>query len=55
MTIWGLEEVCLLIKLYADLSMNCYRQLIIVFYNLAKASVCGSHSILLVMLDYIIR
>ena len=52
MTIWGLEEVCLLIQMYADLSINYYRQLIIVFYNLAKASVCVSHSILLVLLDY---
>jgi hypothetical protein len=52
MTIWGLEEVCLLIKLYANLSMNYYRQLIIIFCNLAKATVCVSCSILLVMLDY---
>jgi len=53
MTIRDLEEVCLPIKLYADLSMNCYRHLIIVYYNLAKASVCVSLSILLFMLDYI--
>jgi hypothetical protein len=29
MPIWGLEKVSLLIKLYANLSMKCYRQLII--------------------------